>query len=147
MVRRSFVFPSSDYREITGADAIKSFTNELFPDGNVLSDLIPMNVDNGYVFVYDENNEILAFMLFYDNDSYFYVEFLATNRNFRSGLRPSTRLITLLGELGKHLKYERIELWALEDQIPLYRDLGFHEIGITEIGNYGAMSKMVKSLS
>lgn len=145
MTRKNFILTLS-YREITSADGIKQFENELFPEGNVLARLIQENKDQRHVFVYEQNNEILAFLMFDDNDLYFYIEFVATNRLFQSNLSPSTKLILLLEEIGKGLRYDRIELYSLVGKIQYYQMLGFEDTRITEIGNYGKLSKMVKSL-
>lgn len=146
MTRKQFdlTYP---YRELIDSDAAKQFKNELFPNGDVLADLIILNVGNTHVFVYEQNREILAFLMFDDNETCFHIEFVATNRIFQSKLRPSTKLIHLLENLGKSLKYDKIELWSLNIQIPYYQNLGFSDTKITEIGNYGPMSKMVKSLA
>lgn len=146
MTRKNFIL-TLPYREITSADGIKQFENELFPEGNVLADVVTMNTNNRHVFVYEQNNEILAFLMFDDNDSYFHNEFVATNRLIQSGLKPSTKLINFLEDLGKSLNYDSVELWSLDQQIPYYQNLGFNDTRITQIGNYGPMSKMIKSLT
>ena len=146
MVRHDFKLVSP-YREILHSDATKPFENELFPDGHVLADLIAHNTGNSYVIVYDDNDDILSFMWFYDHGSYFYIEFIATNRKFNSKFRSSSRLIDLLVGIGKELKYKKIELLALEDSISFYRKHGFDFVGDAVTGNYGIMSKMTKSLS
>ena len=146
MTRKNFTL-TSPYREITSADETKQFTNELFPQGNVLADLATMNIGHRHVFVYEQNNEILAFLIFDDHNTYFHIEFVAVNRLIPSGLSAGTKLILLLEELGRNLKYDNIELYSLEQKISYYEALGFDDTRITEIGNYGKMSKMVKSLT
>lgn len=79
MTRKNFTL-TSPYREITSADETKQFTNELFSQVNILADLATMNIGYRHVFVYEQNNEILAFLMFDDHNTYFYIEFVAVNR-------------------------------------------------------------------
>ena len=113
---------------------------------NVLSDLVPMNAVNRHVFVHDQDGDIMAFLMFDDNDTFFHIEFVAVNRLVQSQT-SGTKLILLLEELGKTLNYTSIELYSLEQKIQYYESLGFTDTGIPQVGHYGKMSKMKKSLN
>ncbi len=104
-----------------------------------------MNTENTHVFVYDDNDEILAIMVFHDFGSFFHVEYLMANRLFNPQT-AGTKLIFLLEDLGKTLGYDHIELDALVKKIQYYEALGYAEVGVIQEGEYGKMSKMSKSL-
>ncbi len=145
MFRRNFIL-EPPYREIHFEDKSKQFKNELFPQKDVLADLVTMNTGNVHVFVYDQDGEILAFLMFYDYKTYFHIEFVATNRLFPSQ-SAGTKLIKLLEGIGKELNYSHIQLDSLEQKIPYYKALGYVDTGIPMVGNYDKTTRMIKSLT
>jgi len=142
--RRTFVL-NLPYREILHEDKTKPFTNPLFPQGNILTSFLRDNTDNTHVFIFDQDNEIKALMMFDDNETYFHVEFLLSN-TLQPRQKAGTKLLLLLENLATTLNYDRIELWSLSAIIPYYSALGYTNTGLSDVGRYGEMYKMVKSL-
>jgi hypothetical protein len=149
MVRKNFIL-TPPYREITNADGTKRFTNELFDNNNplTLQDLVQANHDDQYVIVYEQNGNVLAFLLFEEKNTYVYLNLVATNRLFDSGLQPGTKLVELLDVITKNFGHNRIELYSVQDKIEYYEELGYQNIGEIECDSvYGEVTKMVKLLS
>jgi histone acetyltransferase (RNA polymerase elongator complex component) len=144
MTRKTFIL-TPPYREITNSDTTKPFTNQLFPQGNILSSFLRDNTDNTHIFVFDQDDEIKALMMFDDNETYFHVEFLLANA-LHPHQKAGTKLLLLLEGLATTLNYDRIELWSLSGMIQYYSALGYTNTGLSDVGRYGEMYKMVKSL-
>ncbi|MGQ0771837.1 MAG: GNAT family N-acetyltransferase [Nitrososphaerota archaeon] len=144
MSRKNFVL-TPPYREIILEDATKQFHNEKLPQEGVLAELVTMNTGNRHVFVFDQDNEIKAFLMFEDCETYFHVELLFANR-LSEPQSAGTNLIKLLADLGKKLNYDRIELWSYEKKISYYLGLGYVDTGIPQVVDNDKMFKMVKSL-
>lgn len=60
------------YRQIDESDASQKFVNELFTEDNLitLADLVSENNGPKYVIVYEQNGNVLSFLLFEDMGSY-----------------------------------------------------------------------------
>lgn len=144
MTRKTFIL-TPPYREITNSDTTKPFTSPLFPQGNILANFLRDNIDNTHIFVFDQDNKIKALMMFDDNETYFHVEFLLANALYPNQ-KAGTKLLLLLEDLATNLNYDRVELWSLSGVISYYSTLGYTDTGSSDVGRYGEMHKMVKSL-
>jgi hypothetical protein len=144
MSRRNFIL-NPPYREILSSDSTKSFQNELFGNRNIISELIQNNKNERHVWVYENNNEIEACIIFDDQDVSFHVEFLLSNRLIKSQSSGS-KLIMLLEDIGKELGYAKIELWALEQKIPYYKKHDYIDTKKNSSGRFGSMNYMYKDL-
>lgn len=144
MPRRNFIL-NLPYREIIPEDATKPFRNEKLPYDDTLAELVTMNTGNRHVFVFDQDDEIKAFLMFEDCDTYFHAELLFANR-LSKPQSAGTKLIKLLADIGQKLNYDRIELWSYEKKIPYYAALGYTDTGIPQVVDNDKMFKMVKSL-
>lgn len=148
MTRKNLIL-TSPYREITNHDGSKQFTNDLFDDNNplTLQDLIQENHDDQYVIVYEQNDDILAFLLFEEKNNHVYLNLVATNRLFNSGLRPGTKLVILLDDLAKAFNHNRIELYSVDDKILYYERLGYQKTNdVVYDPVYRKVTRMIKSL-
>lgn len=119
------------YRQIDESDASQKFVNELFTEDNLitLADLVSENNGPKYVIVYEQNGNVLSFLLFEDMGSYIYLNLVATNRLFDSGLHPGTKLIELLDGIAMKFRCKRIELYSIIDKMQYYERLGYENTG------------------
>ena len=144
------VFPKPPFREINQSDVDKEFTNELQPINHIdLSYLIDLNNKNRYVFVYELDEKILAFMTFLDKENHFHLDLIEANRAFYQykSLRAGFLLITLLENISKNLGFSKITLHSVQDRISYYNNLGYVVTGKpTYHSDYGNLSPMQKTL-
>ena len=148
--RRKFVF-TPPIREIREADGGQLFQNE-FQDANtdVLSALLPMNVGNRYVIVYELNKKILGFLTFLDRGDHLHLDLVEANQLHTESriVRPGTALIFFVEGLSNTLGFDKITLHSTQENIDLYSTLGYHRNGEDfEDLNYGTLTPMEKLLS
>ncbi len=150
MPRRKFLL-NLPFREITQSDADKPFVNELQPINKIdLSYLVDKNLGNRYIFVYELDGDILAFMTFLDKDDHFHLDLVEVNRlhDVCKIIRPGFLLITLLENLSRGMVFSKITLHSIQKRISYYNDLGYVVIGTPIIHpDYGPLTPMEKSIS
>jgi len=147
MIRKNFTL-NLPYREIEKKDSIKLFANELLSANGVdLAFLFELNKKNRYVFVYEEDGKILAFMTFIDTGKHFHLDLVETNRLYPSKLKPGGKLIILLETMSAHHGFKKITLNSVKGKVPYYKNLGYRSAGGTVIDViYGTLTKMKKQL-
>jgi hypothetical protein len=148
--RRQFQF-TLPIREIRPEDATQPFENEFhFIESEALASLIPINIEDRYIVVFDYNDKILAFLEFLDKTDHFHLDLVETNRLHSESkfVKPGVHLIVFIETLSKTLKFAHITLDSTTVNIPLYAGLGYLQSGdkwITE--EYGELTPMTKILS
>lgn len=148
MPRKKFVL-NLPFRQIRKSDSNKRFENEFFEFNHItMTDLVSANKKNQYVFVYDNDSEILAFLVFKDTGTHFHLVLVETNRMFKTDLKPARQLIILIENLSKHFDYHKITLYSVVEKIPLYHKLGYEKTGQTVLDpTYGKLTMMKKELT
>ena len=149
MPRRKFIL-NLPFREIKQSDTSQSFANELQPINHVdLSYLAGLNVGNRYIFVYELDGKVLAFMTFLDKGDHFHLDLVEVNRlhDEYKTIRPGFLLITLLENLSKSSGYSMITLYSISERISYYRNLGYEVTGeLMPHPDYGPLTPMKKIL-
>jgi len=148
VARKKFIL-NLPFRQIRKSDCGKPFANDLSTINKVtLCDLVPENRKNNYVFVYDVNGDVLAFLAFHDTGTHFHLDLAETNRMFETDLKPGRKLVLLVEEISAHLGYDKITLYSVENKISLYKCLGYRKTGKTlQDDVYGVLTEMEKPLS
>jgi len=138
------------FREIKQEDVGILFDNELLESNGVdLAFLFEKNMGNLYVFVYELDGKVLAFIEFIDTGTHFHLDLVETNRLFPTpSLKPGGKLILLLELISKQNNYSKITLNSVQNKVEYYKKLGYTKTGET-IPNvaYGPLTKMEKTLN
>ncbi len=147
--RREFAL-NLPFREIIPSDAAQPFANDLQPINHIdLSYLVDKNIDNRYIFVYDLDGKILAFMTFLEKRDHFHLDLVEVNRLYEESktVRPGFLLITLLENLSRREGFSKVTLHSIQDRIMYYRNLDYVIAGESISDSvYGPLTPMAKSL-
>lgn len=147
--RRKFAL-NLPFREIILSDAGQPFANDLQPINHIdLSYLVDKNIGNRYIFAYELNGKVLAFMTFLDKGDHFHLDLVEVNRLYEESktVRPGFLLITLLENLSRREGFSKVTLHSIQDRISYYRNLDYVAAGESISDSvYGSLTPMEKSL-
>lgn len=148
--RRQFNF-TLPIREIHPDDATQDFQNEFHPiETEALRNLIPINIGDRYIVVFDYNAKVLAFLEFLDKYDHFHLDLVETNRLHSESniVKPGVHLILFLETLSRTMRFDHITLDSTIANIPLYSTLGYLPNGAKwQDPEYGELTPMKKTLS
>lgn len=147
--RREFAL-NLPFREIIPSDAEQPFANDLQPINHIdLSYLVDENIGTRYIFVYELDGKILAFMTFLDKGIHFHLDLVEVNRLYEESktVRPGFLLITLLENLSRREGFSKVTLHSIQDRITYYSNLDYVAAGEPISDSvYGSLTLMKKFL-